>query len=640
MLRRRQSAGERVLSAGAESESGSLIRAAATLHSAPAYEGATTGIHEDAITGWAWDANRPYEPVDVELYVDDVRVGQRSADMFDVELAKANRGNGMHRFEVRLDRLPAKSPPFIIRIIVAGTDVELLPPIAIATLGEAERLLSGNDYIGEVTEIADGAVCGWVVNRRNPHDAPVLTLRDGDREVASQRATERTTQVLESGVTATAFRFELALPHSLLDGKLHSLTVFAGAPAGRALGSPFLFGASDMTSIARMLISVSDRLDQMERKIEAIRPAFDFAQFEKRVTSTLIEPVDMLLNVHRDSVEREIAVVRRQITEIVRHIPDIDLDLLAPSAPPAIEDVAIPSRAAFDPVDRSQPMVAFDLSTRSPLVQPHGDVRWAGEQLGISLAGNGTIEFDALLGDGPDIVIRGSGARDASEFSAIVVSFNGRPMSGRFDVFADGRWAFTGGATGSPPAAMPARPTLGFNFLTGISRPSGRLRLGEISFLAPGRVPSRVEAEAPMAAIVNLGREGASSGWHPVEAEQRGGICWMGEIGDVSVNLHPSGSYRINIPEIRPLVAALMPKLQMFLDGEPITLEIAPIAHDHSAYSVQGVCNIRNGTDELHTLRISFPKDDVKSPMELGLNPDLRLLTIAVRCIMLAAVAS
>ena len=74
-------------------------------------------------------------------------------------------------------------------------------------------------------------------------------------------------------MTATAFRFELALPQTVLDGKLHGLTVLVGGPDGRALGSPVLFGASDISSIVRMLASISDRLDQMERRIEGLKPA-------------------------------------------------------------------------------------------------------------------------------------------------------------------------------------------------------------------------------------------------------------------------------------------------------------------------------------------------------------------------------
>jgi hypothetical protein len=351
----------------------------------------------------------------------------------------------------------------------------------------------------------------------------------------------------------------------------------------------------------------------------------------------------MLLNVHRDSVEREMAVVRRQITEIIRHIPDIEMNFLAPSASlRAIENVAMPAAAVFDPVDRSQPLITFDLSAQSPLVQPHGEARWesSGGEIGVVVAGNGFIELDAQLGDDADVVIRGSGASDALEFSAIVVGFNGRPMSGRFDVFADGHWSFTGGVIDGVATSSPATPTLAFHFLPGVSRPSGRLSVAEISFFAPGRAPSRVEVQAPTAAVLNLGRDSGRGGWHPAEGGPHGGICWMGEMSDVAISVHSTGAYRISIPEIRPLVADLMPKLQMFLDGEPVNLEITPIARDPSAYSAEGRCQVHNGSNEMRTLRISFPKEDVKSPMELGLNPDLRPLSIAVRCIVLAATAS
>jgi hypothetical protein len=378
----------------------------------------------------------------------------------------------------------------------------------------------------------------------------------------------------------------------------------------------------------------------MERRIEGLKPAWDFAQFEKRVTAKVVEPVDLLLNVHRDSVERELLVVRRQITEIIRHIPDIDQDFLAPSAAqPTIDNVKTPLPAAFDPIDRSQPMAVFELSSRSSLVQSFGDLRWAGsgEVAGIALLGNGTIEFDAPIGDNADVVIRGTGGGGGSEFSGIVIGLNGRPLAGRFDVYGDEQWTYVGSAIEGNAVGTFTKPTLTFDYLPGTSRPSGRLRVRQVSFFAPGRAPSRSEASAPTAAIVNLGRESGSAGWHPAEGGQRGGICWMGEVGEVSFALEPAGSYRVSIPEIRPLVADLMPKLQMFLDGEPVSLEIAPMANDSSAYSAQGICQIRNDGHEMRTLRISFPREDVKSPMELGLNPDLRPLTIAVRCIVVAA---
>src|SRR5215469_14358965 len=88
-------------------------------------EGKVVGLEGDRITGWAWDSTRPYDPVEVELFVGSVLVGRDKADKFDLELAKAKIGNGMHRFEIRLDRIPAGSPPFVLRAVIPGTEVEL-----------------------------------------------------------------------------------------------------------------------------------------------------------------------------------------------------------------------------------------------------------------------------------------------------------------------------------------------------------------------------------------------------------------------------------------------------------------------------------------------------------------------------------
>ncbi|MGH6878965.1 MAG: hypothetical protein ACREHV_16525, partial [Rhizomicrobium sp.] len=258
----------------------------------------------------------------------------------------------------------------------------------------------------------------------------------------------------------------------------------------------------------------------------------------------------------------------------------------------------------------------------------------------VAVRGNGAIMLDGPLNDRVGMVLRGSGAFNPSELSAILVGFNGRPMSGRFDVFAGGEWAFVGSVIGGESGGSPAKSSLSIEYLNDISRPSGQLMLHEIALFAPGRTPSRIDAQPPTTAILNLGEETDGAGWHPVEAGQRGGTCWMGEMSDVFVNVRPAGSYRIVIPEMRPLVADLIPKLKMFLDGEPVRLDVEPTRRDSSAYMAQGQCVVPSDTRVMRTLRISFPKEDVKSPMELGLNPDLRPLTIAVRCIVLTATAS
>ena len=328
------------------------------------YEGLVFGIERDRIVGWAWDAARPYEPVDVELFIGDLRVGRGSADRFDIELAKAKRGNGMHRFEVSLERLPAGSPPYVVRTVIADTEVELLPAVTLATIEDAETLQSGNEYMGKVTGIVDGLLCGWVLNWQNPHEEPILTLRDGDINILTRPTRGRMNAVINTGVTVNAYRFELPLPGNILDGRQHHLSVLAG-PSGRELaGSPITFGPADVASIGQSLAAVFERQQQLDQKVALLEPGYDHAVLEKRITGNVLDRVDMLLNIHRDALERELAVLRRQVTELLQLSSESKSDVILPSnRGPAIDDEALQPAKSFTVMARSSPLISYDLES-------------------------------------------------------------------------------------------------------------------------------------------------------------------------------------------------------------------------------------------------------------------------------------
>ncbi|MGD0191543.1 MAG: hypothetical protein ABSD74_12450, partial [Rhizomicrobium sp.] len=174
---------------------------------AAGYEGAVGGIEKNKIVGWAWNSSAPYDSVTIELFINDVCVGRGPADIFDMELAQSNRGNGKHRFELSVDKIPPGSPPYVIRAVIADTESELLPAVTLPTIDAAESLISGNEYLGKVTGITDGMVCGWVINWNNPHEQPSVTLLDGETVIVARLPVGRTTAVVESGVTASAHRF-------------------------------------------------------------------------------------------------------------------------------------------------------------------------------------------------------------------------------------------------------------------------------------------------------------------------------------------------------------------------------------------------------------------------------------------------
>jgi hypothetical protein len=597
-------------------------------------EGAVTGIENGSIVGWAWDTGRPYDPLEIELYVGDVLVGQGNADQFDIELARARRGNGVHRFELRLARLPLEPPPWKVRAVVRGTETELLPPIAISTLEEGDILLVGSQYMGEVTGIADGMIRGWVVNKKNPHDCPVVTLRDGERAVATLTALEQAVEIIEAGVSATVFRFKIPLPANSLDGQLHAFSITVGSGNVQLPGSPILFGPSDAAFLSRMLVTLSDRVQQLEARLESNKIRIDPAELERKLAQKLLDPFDLLLGVHRDSVEKEMAVIRRQLILIARQVPSIDADaILAVEEEPAIEDLTVPEAAAFGAVARAVPLMKYDLRVRSSL-RLSGGFRWIDTAEGVLIGGSGGIELDGSTLDRVSIVLHGGGASNPAEFNGMVIRFNGQPMSGRFDVMDSGEWTFTGNMVQAPEGSH--KSGLGIDYLLDISRSSGRLVLREMDVFAPGRAPSQVGPEPAAYSIVDLGQEGAEAGWHAVEAGERGGICWMGESAEVQLIIRPATSYEITIPEIVPLVTEVVSELQLHLEGVPVDAKITARG-DSPTFSLEGRCSAQIPKDGRATLRISFPKEFVKSPLELGLNQDRRPLTIALRCVAVGA---
>ncbi len=640
MARRRQISGEVGTLETAAPESAQTVSGGEPTAKtpSPSLEGGIIGIADDKIVGWAWDPANPYESVGIELFADGLLVGQGKADRFDIELAKAKRGNGMHRFEVHLDRLPASRPPFTLRAVIAGTEVELHPSITLATLDEAERLLSGSEYLGRLTGIANGMLSGWVLNRRNPHEQPSLTLRDGDAEILTQAVIERTNAVIDAGVTANVFRFELPLPLSLLDGKQHLLSVSVGTSRRALAGSPILFGPSDVASVGRNLATSLEWLQQLDRRIDALQPSVDLPQFERQITHRILDRVDMLLNIHRDAIEREMAVLRRRVSQLAALSPGLEPDVIPPvTGIAAIEDEPAPGPTAFKAIERAAPLFLYDLTTKPATARPGGDMRWSeAVATGIAIRGNGYIQLDAVVAGPASIMMRGTGARDPRELCGITPVFQGRPLAGRFDINEAHEWTYVG--TSLEGAAESAGDgVLEIRYLADLSVPSGTLFLNEVAIFQPGRIPARLDPTPPRTTIVNIGASEVSNGWHAVEAGARGGFCWMGARAEIVLRVKRTGSYSLQIPEARPLSPEIMSKLEVFLDGVPMRLEIAPLAPDASVFRIEGQCELPDDGAEALVLRLSFPSQSVKSPMELGLNDDRRPLSVAVRAVALTA---
>lgn len=92
---------------------------------APAYEGFHDITNCNGILGWAWDKNRPNEPVKVELYDGDKLLATVMAEDFRQDLVAAGIGNGNHGFTYPVPPRLKDEKPHTIRMKYAGTEIYL-----------------------------------------------------------------------------------------------------------------------------------------------------------------------------------------------------------------------------------------------------------------------------------------------------------------------------------------------------------------------------------------------------------------------------------------------------------------------------------------------------------------------------------
>jgi hypothetical protein len=605
-------------------------------------EGQVVGVEKDKIVGWAWDAAKPYEPVDVELFVGNLRVGHGSADRFDMDLATAKRGNGMHRFELSLRRLPPDPPPYVVRVVIADSEVELFPAVTLGTIQEAESLLAGTEYIGKVTGIVDGLLCGWVANERNPHEQPMLTLRDGSTNVLTHPAAGQSTSIVDSGVNLLAHRFGLPLPSNILDGRQHFFSVLVGDSERELSGSPIMFGPGDVVAMGQGLSAALERLQQLDRKMAFIQPDADQALAEKRMTARILDRIDMMLNIHRDGIERELAVLRRQMTTLIRLSPEGEPDLIAPIAKRTlIETEQAQSPSSFTAIVRSPPLISYNLATKSSSAAPSGGLKWSNSASapGIAIMGSGSVDLQGVPLGAASLILSGTGATDPFEFCSMVAMFHGCPLVGCAEIGQRGNWTFTGTTVGSPVAQASSKH-LSITYLSDLPKPSGQLTLSNISVFRHNRAPEGVDQTPQQTSTVYLGGENADRGWYTVEVGPRGGLCWMGARAELTFCVTQTGNYQLRIPEARPLVPQIISSLQISVGDVSMNVKTFPSKADPKVFSIIADGRVPQQEGSALTVRFSFPDNCVRSPMELGQNSDQRPLTMAIRVAALKALGS
>jgi len=89
------------------------------------YDGFLDRADCHVISGWAYDTNRPDDPVDIEIYKDGVLLGTLRADKPRLDLLAAGKGNGRHGFSLATLSWLGEAKSCSICVKVAGSDFEL-----------------------------------------------------------------------------------------------------------------------------------------------------------------------------------------------------------------------------------------------------------------------------------------------------------------------------------------------------------------------------------------------------------------------------------------------------------------------------------------------------------------------------------
>lgn len=91
-----------------------------------AYEGYLDGLNDKTVFGWCYKKDEPDRSINLDIYIDAIRVASIAASEFREDLLKAGKGNGKHSFAYNVENyLKDDNKPHIIGVRVSGKDIEL-----------------------------------------------------------------------------------------------------------------------------------------------------------------------------------------------------------------------------------------------------------------------------------------------------------------------------------------------------------------------------------------------------------------------------------------------------------------------------------------------------------------------------------
>jgi GT2 family glycosyltransferase len=261
-------------------ESDTPVEAAA---SATRWHGAVDGIYQHLLFGWAFDSTRPNARVVVEICLDDVPVGCMVADVARTDLAGQLETLGAadvcHGFVVDLSA--ASSTAGVVSARIANTDT-MLP----GGFRQEQPPAAPPSAISNV--VGDGGLRlhGWALDPVDPKRRLTIRAFVGHEMVAQTLA--NIVHPAMRGYIDGANGFDLALPASLGDGRVHSVRVVD--EDGRPLNGSPLTICCTLDGVGALLPPDADELllrvaDVYERHLPRSLPLPAWPQWSARFDS-------------------------------------------------------------------------------------------------------------------------------------------------------------------------------------------------------------------------------------------------------------------------------------------------------------------------------------------------------------------
>jgi reprolysin-like metallo-peptidase family M12B len=199
----------------------------------PLYQGYHDAAGCNTIAGWAWDANDPNNPINVDIYDGATLIATVPSIQFRPDLVTAGIGNGFHGFSYTVPASLQDGQPHSIRVKFPGTNTDLSnTPRTIACSG-APPLYQGYHDVADCNVIS-----GWAWDANDPNQPISVAIYANGQLTATVLAIQFRQGLVNVGIGNGYHAFVFNTPASLKNGQPHSILVRYSGSATALTNSP------------------------------------------------------------------------------------------------------------------------------------------------------------------------------------------------------------------------------------------------------------------------------------------------------------------------------------------------------------------------------------------------------------------